>query len=288
MTPPHPATGDAVSAPSESGAPATKPRYHDLDALRAFAMLAGIAFHAAVPFIPYWTPNGPGAQLLGGIFVGIHGFRMPLFFLLSGFFTTMLWQRAGTRGLLRHRLKRVGLPLALAIVVILPLVTLGLLGGMALAGNPAVEPDPTPQPAFRLAHLWFLWMLLLLVGAFAVVVTLARRLPSPDSRIHRVLSSRPGWAAVLLVIAVLAQSRMTNGLVGPDTSRSRRFSISRMPSSSPALCLGWRTASSPETTQRSDGSRTRPTGCTSPTSPSSSWPRGWRCGGTSTRWSPSR
>lgn len=218
MPTPHPATGDAVSAPSESGAPATTPRYHDLDALRAFAMLAGIAFHAAVPFIPYWTPNGPGAELLGGIFVGIHGFRMPLFFLLSGFFTTMLWQRAGTRGLLRHRLKRVGLPLALAIVVILPLVTLGLLGGMVLAGNPAVEPDPTPQPAFRLAHLWFLWMLLLLVGAFAVVVTLARRLPSPDSRIHRVLSSRPGWAAVLLVIAVLAQSRMTNGLVGPDTS----------------------------------------------------------------------
>jgi len=42
----------------------------------------------------------------------IHGFRMPLFFLLSGFFTAMLWQSRGLQRLWRHRLNRLGLPLA--------------------------------------------------------------------------------------------------------------------------------------------------------------------------------
>ena len=40
----------------------------------------------------------------------IHGFRMPLFFFVSGFFTMMMWQGRGSRGLLIHRSKRIVLP----------------------------------------------------------------------------------------------------------------------------------------------------------------------------------
>src|SRR5207237_72563 len=52
----------------------------------------------------------------------IHGFRMPLFFLLAGFFAHLLWQRSGTRGFLVHRALRVGLPFAIGMVTIVPAI----------------------------------------------------------------------------------------------------------------------------------------------------------------------
>ncbi|MGB2985397.1 MAG: acyltransferase family protein [Phycisphaerae bacterium] len=97
-------------------------RRHDLDALRAFAVLLGIALHAALSFmaIPWVVQDRFCEPALGFFVSAIHGFRMPLFFLLSGFFTAMLWQKRGMVGLLQHRAKRVALPLVLGCVTVLP------------------------------------------------------------------------------------------------------------------------------------------------------------------------
>lgn len=43
----------------------------------------------------------------------IHAFRMPLFFILAGFFVAALAQRHGLAGMVRNRLRRLGLPFAL-------------------------------------------------------------------------------------------------------------------------------------------------------------------------------
>ena len=100
------------------------PRRHDLDALRAFAMLLGIALHASLAYIPVpWAvqdPNQNNIFLL--FFVAVHGFRMPLFFLISGFFTAMLWQRRGIGSLLKQRFQRIAIPLLLATLTIGPAV----------------------------------------------------------------------------------------------------------------------------------------------------------------------
>ena len=48
----------------------------------------------------------------------VHGFRMPVFFLLSGFFCALLWQRRGLRGLLKNRILRIALPLIICIPTI--------------------------------------------------------------------------------------------------------------------------------------------------------------------------
>lgn len=106
---------------------AAKPsRRHDLDALRGFAMVLGIGLHAALSFIPgFWPALDDTASFEGPydeILRAIHGFRMPLFFLLSGFFTTMLWRRRGLRSLLWHRIRRIALPLALGMLIIGPAV----------------------------------------------------------------------------------------------------------------------------------------------------------------------
>ena len=100
-------------------------RFHDLDALRAFAMFLGVVLHAALFLMPIdWPGVAEEASFdfpYDEMVHAIHGFRMPIFFLLSGFFTAMLWQRRGLRSLVNHRLKRVGLPLLIGAFTIIPL-----------------------------------------------------------------------------------------------------------------------------------------------------------------------
>ncbi len=121
-----------------------KKRFHDLDALRAFAMLLGIVLHGVLSFfpVPIWPAQDlqqPVVEVPAALatpleaagldapptyspyeFVlhAVHGFRMQLFFLVSGFFTAMLWRNRGLKSLAKHRAKRILLPLAIA----LPLV----------------------------------------------------------------------------------------------------------------------------------------------------------------------
>ena len=109
-------------ANAETAAARAVARRHDLDALRAFAMLLGIALHAALSFAPVpWivqdTRQNDGFALF---FQAVHGFRMPLFFLVSGYFTMMLWRRRGPVAMLRQRAARIALPLALGLVTIIP------------------------------------------------------------------------------------------------------------------------------------------------------------------------
>jgi len=101
---------------------ASPKRLHHLDALRSFAMLLGIVLHASLSFIPFPWPVQDSEQntSLSLVFYAIHGFRMPLFFLLSGFFTAMLWRKRGVLSLAKHRIKRVLLPLVIGCFTIIP------------------------------------------------------------------------------------------------------------------------------------------------------------------------
>ena len=103
----------------------TAKRYHDLDALRAFAMLLGIVLHGMLSFIgfPIWPAQDVNQSELYGIpLMFIHGFRMSLFFFVSGFFTMMMWQKRGTGGLLIHRFKRIVLPFFVFGLLLIPML----------------------------------------------------------------------------------------------------------------------------------------------------------------------
>lgn len=166
----------AAAAPDTPAAP----RFHDLDALRGVAMLLGIVLHGALFLlgIEDWPLTDPGvteevAAGYGILLAAIHGFRMPIFFLLSGFFTALLWRRYGLRAVLGHRLRRVGLPLAIGAVTIVPAT--GFL--LSLSGGDADFAPLHPFPwllswTYDLDHLWFLWYLLALVALFALLVKL--------------------------------------------------------------------------------------------------------------------
>ncbi len=90
-----------------------KKRYHDLDAVRGFAILLGFVIHVG------FAIRGSGLEHVEAV---IHGFRMQLFFLVSGFFTVMLWRSRGVKELLQHRAKRLLLPIVVLLPFILPLM----------------------------------------------------------------------------------------------------------------------------------------------------------------------
>jgi len=99
-------------------------RRHDLDALRAFAMYLGVFHHAAHSFVnPSWIIRDSQPIPWLGIFSssGVHGFRMELFFLVSGFFTAMLCQKRGVVAMLKNRTLRILIPCLIALFTLNPL-----------------------------------------------------------------------------------------------------------------------------------------------------------------------
>ena len=114
----------SASAPSVDSTPSASLRRHDLDALRAFAMLLGIALHASLSFatIPWVVHDTRQSELYSTFMLAVHGFRMPLFFLVSGFFTAMLWRRRGLASLLKQRAVRILVPCLVGLATVIPLV----------------------------------------------------------------------------------------------------------------------------------------------------------------------
>ena len=142
-------------------------RYHGLDALWGIPMLFGIGIHGAMPYIPnveeFWLADASSSRLINIIFQLIHLWRMPLFFILAGFFANLVITRKSWRSWWGDRLLRIGLP----IVVFSPLMSLtlpwifhyGKTGGFIFFC--ANEGQPF--------HLWFLWQLIIFVIFTAIL-----------------------------------------------------------------------------------------------------------------------
>ena len=103
--------------------PTAASRRTDLDALRSCAMLLGVALHGAMSFVTFPWPvhDMQRSDVLLLLIVVLHGFRMPLFFLLSGYFTMLVYSRRGLTSLLWQRFLRIALPLFIATVIVVPL-----------------------------------------------------------------------------------------------------------------------------------------------------------------------
>jgi ABC-type multidrug transport system ATPase subunit/peptidoglycan/LPS O-acetylase OafA/YrhL len=200
---------------------ATEHRLHALDAVRAGALLLGVAFHAAFSFLPGMPPGvwaivdrSPSTALSVVMFAS-HIFRMSLFFFVAGFFARMLHQRGGSRGFWVNRSKRILLPLVAGWVVVFPLIAgvwvwgLTKTFGGTLPPAPANLPPPPPG-AFPLTHLWFLYYLLVLYACVLLgrrlVVALDRQgsIRAAIDRGVRALAARGATALALALPVTLA------------------------------------------------------------------------------------
>ena len=193
-------------------------RFHSLDALRAGALLLGIALHATMSFLPGFRDTGwpisdvSESASMGVLFYVVHIFRMATFFLVAGFFARLLFQRLGAGGFIRNRLRRIALPLVAFFPVIMPLCILPIVWAArqaaAAGAGGAAGPHAGFPKGFSWGHFWFLYLLLVLytlvlIGRAAVVA--ADRRGSLRSFVDRALNKALEFrVAPLLLAAPLA------------------------------------------------------------------------------------
>jgi len=176
---------------AQSAAPATSNRNIALDNLRVVAMLLGLVTHGVLPYTATGVAQFPIRDCTrhpaaDAVFFAVHDFRMQLFFLLAGFAGTALASRRGAGALARNRLTRVALPLALAALVVSPLMHVLFAAHTTSRGidwQPA-ENGGWMGPNF---HLWFLYYLLMCCLPLLGLIALAPALP--ERIIHRVDAS---------------------------------------------------------------------------------------------------
>jgi glucans biosynthesis protein C len=218
LVPPRVCFIDKCDDAQQEAAPIVQPsdRLHALDAVRAFALLLGIFLHATMPFLAGlkgWATTESPSETMATVWFVIHMFRMPVFFLIAGFFGRLLLERRGTRAFVRDRLKRIVLPLIVGLpVVIILTVVMYVLGALLVgvdlqdlqARAQAENASSAEGSEFSLAHLWFLYYLAMFYAA-ALLLRLPRndRTQAAIDSAVRFLMSGP-WGAVLLALPLTA------------------------------------------------------------------------------------
>lgn len=136
--------------------PATE-RLHHLDALRALAMVLILPVHALglIGIRDGWN------DVEASIFWVLHAFRMPLFFMIAGFFGARMVEVRGGAGLLRNRAVQIGVPLVLGTIFVVPLLTVCTHAVSGEAGGPGSSGLLATLAALEPSYLWFLWYLVL-------------------------------------------------------------------------------------------------------------------------------
>jgi hypothetical protein len=212
------------------------PRLHALDNLRGVMMWLGIVFHVSLLHATY--PTAPvtlrdtqtslGADVLVGF---IHVFRMPVFFVLAGFFVLFLTQQRGLSPMLRNRLQRIALPFTVFWLLIFPMtvcIYVAYLFRMRHGGwgidfellHNASTPD---KPlGIEAIHMWFLWMLVWLCLLGAGVLKVAQSLDSKRlTRVNLLLEVlvTKAYAPLLLAVPlVLTDANYFMGVLETNTS----------------------------------------------------------------------
>ncbi|EMM6762395.1 glucans biosynthesis protein C [Pluralibacter gergoviae] len=153
-------------------------REYFLDSIRAWLMLLGIPFHISLIYSSHtWHVNSVEPSWWLTLFNDfIHSFRMQVFFVISGYFSYMLFLRYPLKKWWKVRVERVGIPMLTAI----PLLTLPQFlmlqhatgKGESWHGLSWYEKYNTLSWEL-ISHLWFLLVLVVLttlgLGLFATL-----------------------------------------------------------------------------------------------------------------------
>jgi glucan biosynthesis protein C len=187
----------------------TTGRLDYLDAVRAFALLLGVVFHASLSFMPasigWAVMDISTSPVIKAFSLVSHSFRMPLFFLIAGFFSHMSFHRKGASSFLRTRFTRLVIPFIIGWFILWPLIASGwVMGWGSMRGEIAVwaglkggfaELAKFPEGIFTKTHLWFLYYLVLVTVAVLSLRVVARLAGSHYERAVRTGDTCLNWFA---------------------------------------------------------------------------------------------
>ncbi len=162
-------------------------RLHHLDAIRVSAILLLIPYHGA----RFLQKGSSDSRLVDGWIWFLHSWHLPLFFAISGFLAASALGRSTPTSQAKARLKRLGVPLAVGMVTILPLTNVVLAVSATLRGKAGAGHKFALDKIFELHphHLWFIDYLLVLSLIAVAVWVVAKRIPNFTGMI----ADRLGW-----------------------------------------------------------------------------------------------
>jgi glucans biosynthesis protein C len=221
-------------------APAINNRLDYLDAVRAFALLLGIVFHASMSFVPFFigwaVMDISTSSIVTNFMLVSHSFRMELFFLIAGFFSHMTFHRKGASVFITSRLTRIAIPFVVGWLILRPLIISSwVMGGQSMQGEVDIlnglklgfqSLGQLPADFLTGSHLWFLYYILLttmITLAARTVTSLAPSLQSistkwMDRLINWITNSRFSWLILSLPTGLCLWNMNIWGMDTPDKS----------------------------------------------------------------------
>ncbi|WP_354691220.1 glucans biosynthesis protein MdoC [Phytobacter sp. RSE-02] len=207
-------------------------REYFLDSIRAWLMLLGIPFHISLIYSSHmWHVNSAHPSWWLTLFNdAIHAFRMQVFFVISGYFSYMLYLRYPLQRWWTVRVERVGIPMLTAIPLLtLPqFIMLQYVNGRAQDWHTLSLYDKFNTLVWELiSHLWFLLVLVVLT---TVSMWLFRRIKSNAARLLDNITLGKLSLAFLAFGIIYAAFRRFVFIIYPDILRDALFNFAVMQS----------------------------------------------------------
>jgi peptidoglycan/LPS O-acetylase OafA/YrhL len=152
-------------------------RYHGLDVLRSLALILGLFFHASIPFsenpFPLWIINYESKSW-------VYDTIMPLFFLLAGFFSALLYRKLSERNYLIARTKKLIFPLIASVLFFTPIMIIEYMWA-GFDTNPWETGNEFHWKNYPIFHFWFL-EILIIITAFVMIFLVSIKYLFPNTQ----------------------------------------------------------------------------------------------------------
>jgi surface polysaccharide O-acyltransferase-like enzyme len=167
-------------------------------------MILGVVLHSVITYDTFaheseWPLKDVESshESMSWLFEFIHIFRMPIFFIVAGFFTALLFYNKSPKLMLKNRKKRVFFPFIVFLILLWPINAVGftyskmMLSGNVNAFNDALNILGSPFAFIppHTMHLWFLYYLFIFVLVSYVLALIIKKTPIVSSTIHTVFNS---------------------------------------------------------------------------------------------------